>query len=70
MAEKQTKKVKLGSMIIKSTIRKYVNSKGCNVSSEVLNKTLNNTLKKILDNAIEKAKSQNRKTLKPKDVSI
>ena len=57
-------------MIIKSTIRKYVNSKGCNISSEVLNKTLNNTLKKILDKGIEKAKTENRKTIKPKDVSI
>ena len=70
MSEKKTIKTKLGSMIVKSTIRKYVNSKGCNISSEVLNKTLNGTLKKILDKAIEKAKSQNRKTLKPKDVSI
>jgi len=62
--------IKLGSLIVKSTIRKYVNSNGCNISSEVLNKTLNDILKKILDRAIGKAKKENRKTLKPRDLMI
>ncbi|MHA1301783.1 MAG: histone-like protein [Candidatus Helarchaeota archaeon] len=62
--------IKLGSLIVKSTIRKYVNGNGCNISSEVLNKTLNDILKKILDRAIRKAKKENRKTLKPRDLMI
>ena len=70
MSSKKSSQAKDASLIVKSAIRKYVNSKGCNVSSEVINKTLNNAVKKLLDKGIEHAKSQNRKTIKSKDISV
>jgi len=61
-------KNKTGNLIVKTTIRRYINSQGCNVSAEVLNKTLNLILKNLLDKAIEHAKNENRKIIKPRDL--
>lgn len=70
MAEKKSSEEKSASLIVKSAIRKYVNSKECNISSEVLNDTLNEAVKKILDKSIDNARLQKRKTIKPSDVPL
>lgn len=61
-------KEKEASLIVKSAVRKYVNAQDCNIASEVLNKTLNKAVKKILDTSIQNAKDKKRKTIKPADV--
>ncbi|MHA1379803.1 MAG: histone-like protein [Candidatus Helarchaeota archaeon] len=68
MAPKANTETKEASLIVKSAVRKYLNSKNCNVSAEVLQKTLNNAIKKILNQAIENAKNAKRKTIKPSDI--
>ncbi|MHA1301782.1 MAG: hypothetical protein ACTSO9_20370 [Candidatus Helarchaeota archaeon] len=68
MVPKAKTEEKEASLIVKSAVRKYVNSKDCNISSEVLQKTLNKAVKKILDVSIENAKNAKRKTIKPQDV--
>ena len=65
---KKASTTKEASLIVKSAVRKYINSKDCNVASEVINKTLNKAVKKILDTAIQNAKDKKRKTVKPSDV--
>ena len=70
MPSKPKDEAKSASLIVKSAIRKYVNAKGCNISSEVLNNTLNKAILKILDKAIEKASNDKRKTLKPSDITV
>ncbi len=68
MSPKAKTEVKEASLIVKSAVRKYVNEKECNIASEVLQKTLNNAVKKILDQSVENAKADKRKTIKPKDI--
>ena len=63
-----SKEKKEASLIVKSAVRKYINSKDCNVAAEVINKTLNKAVKKILDTAIQNAIDKKRKTIKPSDV--
>ena len=59
---------KAPALYVKAAIRKYVNEKGFNIAKEVLSGTkLNNKIKKILDEAMENAKGQKRKTLMAKD---
>lgn len=56
-------------LFIKSKIREYVNSKGCNTSEGLLDgDTLNNAIVHILDRAIARAKANNRKTVKDSDL--
>ncbi|MHA1144454.1 MAG: hypothetical protein ACTSRW_06935 [Candidatus Helarchaeota archaeon] len=56
------------NLFVKAAVRKYVNSKGCNISKEVLGgNVLNKSIKKVLDDAIEHAKGAKRKTLMAKD---
>lgn len=70
MSPKAKEKPKEASLIVKSAVRKYINEKDCNVAGEVLQKTLNNKIKKILDIAIDNAKNDKppRKTIKPRDI--
>ena len=70
MSKKKAPGAKLPSLIVKSAVRKYVNSKGCNIASEVVNNTLNKAVRKLLDKSMENAANKKRKTVKPSDVVV
>ncbi|MFX1250330.1 MAG: histone-like protein [Promethearchaeota archaeon] len=55
-------------LIVKSAVRKFVNEKECNVSSEVVNEALSMAVAQLLERAIERAKGNNRKTVMPQDL--
>ena len=56
------------SLFVKAAVRKYVNSKECNVAGDVIKgATLNNMIKKLIDGAIKNAKAAKRKTIQAKD---
>ncbi|MHA1376065.1 MAG: hypothetical protein ACTSR7_17445, partial [Promethearchaeota archaeon] len=55
--------------IIKSRIKKYVKSKGCNIPDFLLNSdTLNSIIKEIIDKAIRRTKSNGRKTVSARNI--
>ena len=57
------------SYIIKGKVRQYIKSKGCKTSSEILEgNVLNRIIGEILDNAIARAKANDRKTVRPIDI--
>jgi len=57
------------SLFIKSKVREYIKSKGCNTSGDLLDgDTLNNAISNILDKAIARAKANGRKTVKDRDL--
>ena len=73
IAEKKVKKAPVKaigeSYIIKSKVREYIKSKGCNTSGALINgKELNRIITELLDKAIERAKNNLRKTVKPIDL--
>jgi len=56
-------------LFLKSKIREYIRSKGCNTSGDLIDgSTLNNAILDILDKAIGRAKANNRKTVQEKDL--
>ncbi len=56
-------------LYVKSKIREFIKGKGCNTSSGVLDgDTLNGIIIELLDNAIRRAKANNRKTVKARDL--
>lgn len=56
-------------LYVKSKIREFIKGNGCNTSSGVLDgDTLNKIIMEILDNAIRRAKANNRKTVKARDL--
>jgi histone H3/H4 len=56
-------------LYVKSKVREYIKGKGCNTSSGVLDgTTLNNLIMEMLDNAVRRAKANNRKTVKARDL--
>ncbi|MFX1378261.1 MAG: hypothetical protein ACFFA4_04135 [Promethearchaeota archaeon] len=56
-------------MYVKSKVREYIKGKGCNTSSGVLDgDTLNKLIMEMLDNAVRRAKGNNRKTVKARDL--
>jgi len=56
-------------LYVKSKIREYIKAKECNTSSGVLDgETLNGIIMGILDKAIARAKGNNRKTVKARDL--
>jgi len=56
-------------LYVKSKIREFIKGNGCNTSSGVLDgETLNKIIMEILDNAIRRAKANNRKTVKARDL--
>lgn len=56
------------ALFVKAAVRKYVNSKECNIAGDVIKgQTLNNIIKKLIDGAIKNAKEDKRKTLQAKD---
>ncbi len=63
------KKEKIDPLYVKSKIREFIKSKGCNTSSGVLDgDTLNGIIIELLDKAINRAKLNNRKTVKARDL--
>lgn len=57
------------AIFVKSKIREYIKSKGCNTSGDLLDGgTLNDTIVDILDKAIKRAKANGRKTVKIRDL--
>ncbi len=56
-------------LYVKSKVREYIKGKGCNTSSGVLDgDTLNKLIMEMLDNAVRRAKGNNRKTVKARDL--
>lgn len=56
-------------LFLKSKIREYIRSKGCNTSGDLIDgQALNNAIVDILDKAVSRAKANNRKTVQAKDL--
>ncbi len=56
-------------LFVKSKVRDYIKSKGCNTSGDVIDgPALNNAIVAILDAAIGRAKANGRKTVQEKDL--
>ncbi|MFX1241978.1 MAG: DUF1931 domain-containing protein [Promethearchaeota archaeon] len=56
-------------LYVKSKVREYIKGKGCNTSSGVLDgDTLNNLIMEMLDDSVRRAKANNRKTVKARDL--
>jgi len=56
-------------LYVKSKVREYIKGKGCNTSSGVLDgDALNNIIMGLLDKAVRRAKGNNRKTVKARDL--
>ncbi len=56
-------------LYVKSKVREYIKGNGCNTSSGVLDGTaFNAIIMEILDAAIARAKANNRKTVKARDL--
>ncbi len=66
MAKKTAKNEPL---FVKSKVREYIKSKGCNTASGILDgDTLNDYIMWHLDKAVERAKANGRKTVKARDL--
>jgi histone H3/H4 len=64
MAKKATE-----PLYVKSKVREFIKGKGCNTSSGVLDgDALNKIIMEMLDNAVRRAKANNRKTVKARDL--
>ena len=62
-------KKKVEPLYVKSKIRDYLKTKGCNTSSSVIDgEKLNTRIIEILDRAVDRAKKNGRKTVKPRDI--
>jgi len=56
-------------LFVKSKIRDYIKSKGCNTSGDVIDgPALNEAIINVLDAAIARAKANGRKTVQEKDL--
>jgi len=63
------KAAKVEALFVKSKVREYIKGKGCNTSSGVLDgDALNGIIMGMLDKAINRAKANNRKTVKARDL--
>jgi len=66
MAKKDSK---VDPLFVKSKVREYIKGNECNTSSGVLDgETFNEIIMSILDKAIRRAKGNNRKTVKARDL--
>ncbi|MFX1476838.1 MAG: hypothetical protein ACFFCI_01785 [Promethearchaeota archaeon] len=64
---KKTSKVE--PLFVKSKVREYIKGKGCNTSSAVLDgEALNKIIMDMLDKSVNRAKGNNRKTVKARDL--
>ena len=67
MAKKGGAKVE--ALFVKSKVREYIKSKGCNTSGDLIDgDSLNNAIIDVLDKAIGRAKANGRKTVQEKDL--
>ena len=56
-------------LFVKSKVREYIKSKGCNTSGDLIDgDSLNNAVIEVLDAAINRAKANGRKTVQEKDL--
>jgi len=56
-------------LYVKSKVREFIKGQECNTSSGVLDgDTLNKLIMELLDNAVRRAKANNRKTVKARDL--
>ena len=56
-------------LFVKSKVREYIKGKDCNTSGDFINgSALNDVFIGILDDAIRRAKANNRKTVQEKDL--
>ncbi len=56
-------------LFVKSKVREFIKSKGCNTSSAVLDgDSLNGIIMGMLDKAVGRAKGNGRKTVKARDL--
>lgn len=63
------KGAKIEPLYVKSKVREYIKGNGCNTSSGVLDgDTFNAIIIETLDKAIGRAKANNRKTVKARDL--
>lgn len=63
------KEGKTEPLYVKSKVREYIKGNDCNTSSGVLDgDTFNGIITSILDKAINRAKANNRKTVKARDL--
>jgi len=63
------KKAAVDALFVKSKVREYIKSKGCNTSGDLIDgKALNDAIVGVLDNAIARAKANGRKTVQEKDL--
>ena len=63
------KKAVADVLFVKSKVRDYIKSKGCNTSGDVIDgPALNNGIVAILDAAIGRAKANGRKNVQEKDL--
>jgi histone H3/H4 len=69
MAKKKAAAANVEPLYVKSKIREYLKSKDCNTSSSVIDgDKLNARIIEILDRAIDRAKKNGKKTVKPRDI--
>ncbi|MHA1725319.1 MAG: hypothetical protein ACTSYC_01155 [Promethearchaeota archaeon] len=69
MAKKAKVKGAADVLFVKSKIRDYIKSKGCNTSGDLIDgNALNKVIMDILDKAIARAKANGRKTVQEKDL--
>ena len=67
MAKKAAAKAE--ALFVKSKVREYIKSKGCNTSGDLIDgDSLNNAIIGIFDKAIARAKANGRKTVQEKDL--
>ena len=60
---------KTDPLFVKSKVREFIKGKGCNTSSGVLDgENLNKIIMGMLDKAVRRAKGNNRKTVKARDL--
>ena len=60
---------KVEPLFVKSKVREYIKGHECNTSSSVLDgEVFNEIIMDILDNAVRRAKQNNRKTVKARDL--
>jgi len=60
---------KSDALFVKSKVREYIKSKGCNTSGDLIDgDALNNAITEIINSAIGRAKANGRKTVQEKDL--
>jgi len=63
------KKAGAEALFVKSKVREYIKSKGCNTSGDLIDgDSLNNAIIDVLNKAIARAKANGRKTVQEKDL--